>query len=283
MRSFTKVWLGISFIAIGLGLAILLIVTASGARWEKNLPTVSLNENYTGVTSLDVKIKYGKVTIIEGDRFQIEAEHVIENDLISTVSNGTWTIKNNKSNRDYNFLGFDIHIGEVFQWNADVTPDIVIMVPKGFAADQMRLEIGAGTLEADSLRTADGNFDVGAGSMKIDQLEVTGTSEYHVGAGYMALHNLKADSIKVDCGLGNIEIEGTVTGNSSIDNGVGKINMKLSGAYKDYSYKIDCGIGNIIVGDQRFHSTSSKRIVNENAESSLSLECGVGNITVDFN
>ena len=93
MKTFAKVWLGIALIAIGFGVAILVIAIASGASFE-DIPTFSYEESYSDVTGIDMDIEYGEVKIVEGDTFSINARRLPENGLESYVDvDGIWVIK----------------------------------------------------------------------------------------------------------------------------------------------------------------------------------------------
>jgi hypothetical protein len=65
MKTFVKVWIAISLLAIGFGIGILIICLASGASF-KDVPTYSMEQDYEGVKAVDVQIKFGEVHIKQG-------------------------------------------------------------------------------------------------------------------------------------------------------------------------------------------------------------------------
>lgn len=279
MKTFLKVWLSISLIAIGIGIGLIILAFASGATWE-DYPTFSVNGTYDGVENIDFDIAYGDVDIIEGDSFHIDAENYLENDLESYVTDGTWYIRESSDN-DFSLFGMRFTLRQLVRWNNDYTPRMTITVPKGFIANNFNLSIGAGNVEVEAVNAATGNFSVDAGRMAIDQISVSDNSDYHVGAGNMVLKEALLHDIIVDCGVGNISINGDLTGDSEVDCGVGKVELMIEGDSSEYSYDINADIGSVNVGGKSYHNLDKS--IDNDAANSLELQCGIGNITVDFN
>lgn len=279
MRSFLKVWLGISFAAIGFGIAILVLAVASGASWE-DYPTISIHESYDNVENIDFDIAYGDVEIVEGDSFNIDSEGYMEDDLETYVSNGTWYIKESLED-GYNIFGLNLSLKQIISWNDDFTPRITITVPEGFVAGSFNMIIGAGSVEADIIKASEGYFDVEAGRLYIGQLNITDKSTYNVGAGEMVLEDVTVQDITLDCGVGNIQIDGSITGDNEISCGIGKVELDIDGDKRDYSYDISVGIGSVQIDGNNYHNLNST--IDNESDNNLTLDCGIGNITVDFN
>lgn len=281
MKTFTRVWLSISLIAIGIGIGLIVIATASGASW-KDIATFSIDESYTGVTSLDMKIGYGNVKIVEGDEFSISADNLPENEFDSYVEDGTWYIKENERSI-IEIVNIELPRNGVFWWDDHFTPNITITIPKGFKADQFKLNLATGRVEADSIQALEGEFSVGAGELHINHLTVDNKSKYSVGTGEMELKDIIAKDVDVENGVGSAKIEGSITGNNTITCDVGHISLKLNGDKEDYSYDIDSDIGDVEIDGESYHGISNKVISNNNAENKIVLDNNIGNITVEFN
>jgi hypothetical protein len=283
MKTFTKVWLGIALIAIGIGVAILVIAVASGASLE-DLPTISYEESYSDVTSIDMDIEYGEVKIVEGDNFSIDATRIPEDGLESYVdTDGTWVIRQNTEDNNFiNFFGLHFSTGHFLGWNDDLTPRITITLPRDFVAEDISLVIKAGDVEVDKIHAVTGNINVSAGRLAVKELEITDNSDYIIGAGQMILKNLTVSNITVDCGVGDITIEGNVIGNSDITCNVGNVELDIEGEEEDYSYDISSSIGNVDIDNNSYHNISNRIINNDEAKNNLSLNCEIGNISVDF-
>lgn len=278
MKTFAKIWLIIGLLAIAFGAVIVIVVAASGAKWRR-VNTHSFRETYENVESLNFDFAYGRVTIKEGDRFSIYAENVPEDIFKSYVSNGVWYI--NEKYGKKNVLGFNIFDISIFGFRInDANREITITLPRGYTLKECSLDIGAGEVEADAIYAKEGYFQVGAGKLQIDRLEISERSDYNVGAGSMSIRSLTANNTKIVCGVGEVIITGRLTGNNEIKCGVGQIKLDLRGDERDYSYELKSGLGSVIIDSHSYHNVS-KRIDN-NADNLLVLECGIGSIDVDF-
>ncbi len=283
MKTFTKVWLGIALIAIGIGVALLVIAIASGASFEE-LPTFSYEESFSDVTSIDMDIEYGEVKLVEGDTFSIDAKRLPENGLKSYVdADGTWVIKQITDGRSFvDFFGLNFSIGDFIRWDRDLTPRITITLPPDFVAEDISLEIKAGDVEVEKIHAATGSFNMSAGRLVVKELEITEESDYIIGAGEMSLNNVSIQNISVDCGVGYVTIEGNVFGDSDVICNIGNVELDLDGKEEDYTYDISASIGNIDIDNNSYHNISNRVINNDGTENSLSLKCEIGNISIDF-
>jgi hypothetical protein len=280
MKTFLRIWLSISLIAIGFGIGLVVIATAVGGSL-KNTPTFSLNESYEGVKKLDMDISYGSVKLVVGDEFSISAENFPEDTLESYVTDGIWVIEDNNNNY-MNLFGWKLPIGDLIRWD-DRYPKIIVTIPDDFVADDISLHIDAGTVEAESINTITGDFSVDAGKMVIQQLAVSGKSSYHVGAGDMVLKNIEAEDITVECSVGNIEIDGVIAGNNDITCDVGNVSLNLDADKDEYSYEVNSDIGNVMIDGKKYNGIGNEIINNKETDNALNLKCDIGSISVEFN
>jgi hypothetical protein len=279
MKTFLKVWLGIGLIAIGFGIAILILAVASGASWE-DIPTYSVKDNYEGIDSIDFEIGYGEVNIVEGDTFSIDAENLLDDGFESYVSDGTWYIREDYDS-NLNIFGSKFSLRHLIRWNNDFSPEITITIPNNYEAESFIISVGAGDVYVEAINAKNGDFSVDAGRLIIDELTVKEKSLYNIGTGEMQLKKISAKDITIDCGVGNVVIEGTITGDNDITCGIGRIVLDLTGDEDDYSYEISSGIGNVVINNKSYHNEDKK--INNGTENNLELDCGIGNITVEFN
>jgi hypothetical protein len=277
MRTFLKVWIGVALLAIGFGIAVVVLAVATG-DYHKDIPTYSLNESYDGVKSIDMDINYGEVKIIEGNTFSIDAENLYD-DMESYVSDGTWYISQ-ENNGDFRIFGCNISLGSFGRWDEDFQPKITITIPEGFVAEDFTMNIEAGSVEADSISASQADFTVEAGRIYVNQISVSDKSVYNVGAGQMVLKDAVLKDITMESGVGSIVIEGKLTGDNDITCGVGKIELDLIGNESDFSYDINAGIGDVDIDGSSYHGVDQR--IDNGTGKNLSLDCGIGNITVDF-
>lgn len=280
MKAFGKIWLVIGLISFALGICLLILAAASGFSMRKGA-TYSFKEGYEQeIKSLDFQIDYGHVEFLEGDKFSIDADGLYEDGRFeSVVKEGIWTIRE-KSHSQINLFGLRLPAISIFGDRFE--PDIVITLPKDFTAEDIRMDLGAVRLEAHSLRSETGSFRIGTGEAYIEQLEVTKYSNFEVGAGYMEIGRAELRNITVDTGVGYFNLEGTVTGESKVDCGVGKVRMDLDGDIEGYSYDIETGIGNVKVNGKNYFGSIDRNAQKESL-GSFDMECGIGNITLEIN
>ncbi len=303
MRSFAKIWAGIALIAIGIGVTLMAITFAAGVsivdiarsgalsitrdsengwvisratddwdddEYEAGDFNSSFTQTYEDIKAVDIDIAYGEVDIIQGDSFSIDAIRLPRNGMEASVTDGVWHIK--ESGR-YSSIGL---------FNSKRTPKITITIPKDFTAEYFNLDVDAGDVEVEQIFATEGKLNVSAGRMVIHELNISKSSSYTVGAGQMQLKNVTANNITANCGVGELVIKGSITGDNDITCSVGKIDMDLIGTKKDYSYDISVSIGNVVIDEESYHNVSNKSIHNGTAANKFSLNCEIGNIAVDF-
>lgn len=280
MRTFIRICLGIGLVSIGLGIGVLVLAVSSGIRM-RDVSTYTFEESYQDVQELDLKIDYGEIIIMEGDRFHIDARNVIESlELDSKVVDGVWRVSLH-ADRDFSVFGFNVPMITVS--GVQLSPQIVITLPENFIADNAEINLGAGRLEADVIRAHQGVFQVDAGELLINQLAVTNTSDFKVGAGSMKLDQVKLQDVTAECGVGFIGFEGRITGENEFICNIGQIKLDLIGNIDKYSYDIDADLGNVIINGKSYHKRRINRSKEEETEGSFLLNCDIGNITLKMN
>jgi len=281
MKTFTRIWLGIGLMAIVFGLGMLLLAFVTSADKDIYTPVYSIDKTFKDIDQLHMDISYGKVEIIEGDKFHIHGENILDDEFETYVNEGVWYIKDDYKNW---FSFFDI--GMTLKGNLrrkDIVPKITITLPKGFYAENITLKLRAGEVKADIINARKGTFSMDAGTMEIGHLQVLESSSYHVGAGQMTVKEIVANDITIKCGVGEVVIGGTITGKSKVENNVGSVKLSLLGEKEDYSYDIISNIGNITIDGESIGGLGKqRRIDNENTGNSLAIECDIGDITIDF-
>lgn len=278
MKTFGKVWLGIGLLAIAFGIGILVLNIGIGAS-RSNIPTYSMDESFNDIESIDIQIAFGEVIIKEGDEFHIEADNVLDDEFKAYVSDGTWIIED-ASDNIMDLFGMRFSVNQLFWWKDDLRPEFTITIPKDFVAKDFSLLLSAGTADVDAIRADQGSFEVKAGTLKINELDISESSEYNVGTGEMIIKQINANNIAVEGGVGSINMDGIITGDSSVNCGIGAVYLNISGNVEEYSFDIESGIGNIKINEKSYHLVNERKIKTEGAIHTLKLENGIGDITV---
>ncbi len=284
MRRGSKIVLGIACASIGIGIIIIMLSYAIGSGKQRNSEYTTYVEEVFGVESLHLDIKYGKVTIVEGDRFRIDAENILENGIKSYTEGSTWYIKEQYSDENsFNFFGWRVPFTfQFFGFGNEYYPQIIITIPSDLMADQVTIDLGAGEIKIEELNTRIADFEIGAGSLNVRSLSVSDKLNAEVGAGELSIKRLIAKDAVLDCGVGSIDLAGEILGDLDADCGVGQIVLDLEGKEEDYNYNISCGIGEIKLNDKRFEFSADEIIRNDNTIGTFNLNCSVGSLTVNI-
>jgi cytoskeletal protein CcmA (bactofilin family) len=267
--------IGIALLAVGFGMQSSIIHNRNN--------NYDFNESYEDVKSIEMKISYGNVIIEEGDSFQIEAYNMIEKSFSSTLKDGVWKIYDNSdlnSELADELVIFDIHIpfDSWFIWNEKKSPKIVITLPPDFTAENMKINMDAGSITADNLKTDEANIEIGTGYFNIKNLTLHNSSNISVGAGELVINNINAKDITMENGVGVIKADGIITGDSYVKNGVGSILLKINGKEENYKYDIDCNIGSVRIDGKEY----TNMMTNEEAKNRFQLDCDAGYIELDY-
>ncbi len=262
------IFLAIAIISAMINVGLIIASVVSGGTAFNKDKSVGFSEVFTDVSSLEVSNSTGKLIILEGDTFKVEAENVSKNFQAKVSSNGI--LKISDDNQAINFLWF--HFNGINDPNSKIT----IYLPKGFIAEDIKLETGAGNVAIDGVKTGYLLLSAGAGNIVgtniiAEKVKVDG------GVGNVNLEKVSFNDSDFDCGVGNLTVEGTLQGKNKFDCGVGDVNLDLTGDPKDYDIKVDAGVGNIRLNGEKI---SNEYRTNNSSPNSIDIDGGVGNVTI---
>lgn len=156
--------------------------------------------------------------------------------------------------------------------------ELILYLPSDFYFDTVKIEAGAGSIKIDSLKTKHLKFDLGAGVTEIRNLEVLDKTSIESGAGEMKILNGNLHNLDLDMGVGKLSLTSNLTGKTTIEAGVGELNLNILNKKEEYSIQVDKGIGSILIDSSKV----SDGDVIGNGENVLKIDGGIGKITVDF-
>jgi len=205
------------------------------------------------VKSIALNFGAAEIVMISGKTYSVETRGISKDFLnCSLNSDGVLTVNNTrKINIDF--------------WSHErklrVVPRILLTVPETAAIDKLKIVVGAGDLRA---KNVDLHFNSG---------------NIEVGAGNLVLNNIQGANLTARCGMGNLEVKGSITGRSNIDCGMGCVKFDLNGNAEDYSYDAKVGLG-----DFRFNKEKKagvcKSFESEIKENHFSVNCGMGSVSI---
>lgn len=220
-----------------------------------NLSNLEINDN---ALLLDIDVKSSNITIKRGNDFKAETNSKYIN---SKQDNNKLYI----SERDHNYLN-----------NKNI--DLVIYIPQDYIFDYVSIDAGAGKVYIEDLSTKKLDLDLGAGKLEAKNLLVTDDFELSGGVGDLIINDSNINNLDADLGLGKFEMISKLTGNSKIDSGVGKVDLKLVGTLEDYQISLDSGVGSASLGDLKMEDGNTYG----SGINKLDISGGLGSIDIDF-
>ena len=295
MKTVNKVLLILAGVFLALGIAVITITGCIAAshgtslfgelrqcfHWipteyesEANVMTEKNTIDLSGVKGIQLTGNYGKVEIVKGDRLSYE---VYGNEMDSSlfthdVVDGIWRINvKNRSGFYFFGIGSDDHISK-----------LRITIPSTQAFDMVSIKLSAGSVSMDRLAAKTLRIEMGAGSLDANELVGEDKISLAVSAGKCKVKNIIGKDSYFRCDAGQIDATGILTGNSEVKCGVGQINLNVVGNRQDYDYKVDCGIGQIRIDGQSASGISNSRGKVSGASNTFNMDCGIGQINLDF-
>lgn len=255
-------------------------------RTEVNTMLTDYSATAENVESIVMEIDAADMKIVKGDNFSVEAKNMPENCFTAEETDGVWKIKSDykvTKKTYFVFFGWEIPIRTLRgSYDGDDCPKITLTIPEDFNADKLSITLGAGRMTGKRLQGNVVKINVGAGKCDLDRLVVNESASLIVGAGEIKVADLNVTGLDIDCGVGNVELGGCITGKSKVKCGVGRVLLSLTKPESNYSYNVKCGIGNVRIGNNNSISASSSSFGNTSTDNSFTLDCGIGSIEMDF-
>lgn len=155
---------------------------------------------------------------------------------------------------------------------------LIVYVPEDFIFDLVIIKTGASKLNISELNTKKLNLDLGAGKVKINNLNVTSSATIVGGAGEIVIEDSFINSLDLDMGAGKLSLNSKLTGNSEVDAGIGKVDLLLIGSLNDYSIELDKGIGSASINNSNMENDK----IYGTGINKIDIDGGIGSINIDF-
>lgn len=208
-----------------------------------------------GVKKLEISVEAAGVEIMEGDvkgsiylaeaGNYIEWEQEIDDDTLKL----TIRKKRGKGNR-------------ISSWDSEAY-HAVLVLPKAEEFHEIKVKVGAGSVEADRITANKLELEAGAGSISIDSGSV--------------------GELKIDSQAGSVIFTGRVDRELEADCQAGSAEVYLAGSQEDFNYDLDVSIGNIEIDGRNYSGLDKKKaITNEDAWKKAKLNCEIGSVELVF-
>jgi hypothetical protein len=210
------------------------------------------------VKSVEFSFGAAEVVLIQGKKFSVETRGISKQNLLCRIDGEkTLVVKNLNKLSGFNFFNHADRPGRM-------VPRILISIPEAAKLERFKAAIGAGNFVTKDISVS---FEKG----KID-----------VGAGNFVLKKIDASNLDMRCGMGNLNIEGSIKGKCNIDCGMGAIKLELSGNENDYSYDAKVGLGDFKFNNEK-RSGVCQVYANTRKENHFSVNCGMGSVNIKMN
>ena len=212
----------------------------------------------TDVKNVEFSFGAAEVVLIPGKKFSVETRGIAKNNLLCRIDGEkTLVVKNLNKLSGFNFFNHSDRPGRM-------VPRILISIPEDAKLGRFKAAIGAGNFVAKdiSLGFEKGHIDVGAGNFVLKKVD--------------------ACNLDMRCGMGNLNMEGSIKGKSNIDCGMGAIKLELKGNEADYSYDAKVGLGDFKFNDEK-RSGVCQVYASSRKENHFSVNCGMGSVNIKMN
>lgn len=260
-------------------LAIFLIVTIIGGG-------VTAILTVTGVKSLKNEIAENKEQFSQFEEY-IPADQSPEKLYIEVGATNMVIEKGDAFTLRYAGVNFDfiedegkleIESNDSSLFSMGATGQLIITVPEKMSFKKVGVSAGAGDIYIESLVCDSLDLDLGAGQLDIDYIRVKKEADIDGGAGEITIADGCIENLDISSGVGKTEVTAQLKGESSIEAGVGDTKLTLKGEKDSYTIFAETGIGAFRV--------DGKRVVDGdiigNGKNIVEIEGGIGAVRVQF-
>jgi len=153
---------------------------------------------------------------------------------------------------------------------------IIIYIPEEKTFENVTINTGVGVVNIDSLFANNLELHLGIGDVRLSELVITSNADIQGGIGRLRIESGSIENLSLRTGIGESIIGAKITGNSSIDGGIGSVELTLTGGEEDdYRITTQTGLGTITINGERQRNGTFGR-----GDNNISVNGGVGSITI---
>ena len=234
-------------------------IVQESPEYLKQPEVIADNINIEDIVKFEIEVKYSNLEIKKGD-FKVESN---DTNVKCTQKGNELTVKETGNNWLRNKEG----------------NKVIIYIPENKEFNEIEIDTGAGNIEIESLNTKDLSFSIGAGKVEINNLKVTNEAEIDGGAGKVDILSGEICNLNLDMGIGEFNVCTKLLGNNNIEQGMGKLTIKLTDSQENYTIRTRKGMGSITIDGKEAQNNS----IYGNGQNILNIEGGMGAIEITTN
>ena len=135
------------------------------------------------------------------------------------------------------------------KWFERVEGSVLLTIPEDYDFEEIDIESDGGKVELTGLHVRDIDLTLGAGTLILKNLEVTGEADIEGGTGKVEIKKGTYNNIKCKVKVGSLQFFGKITGDSEFETSLGSCDVKLIGDSNIYSIRGLKGLGDFIIGN----------------------------------
>lgn len=212
----------------------------------------SISADIVNAVSLDIDCADVVVKMGTMQEIIVEAEVDVDAEYVSEISG------------DKLYIRYQWKHGEKYIIKDADTAHITVTLPREKKLTAFELKLGAGraSLQETELDCGRIGVETGAGKIRAGKVNADEYIDVEIGAGSVEVALLQTQALKVECGVGQCDID-------------------LQGRETDYNYDISCGIGKVSLNGNRMSGIGSTHTRNNSgAFGNIKVSCGLGKVNI---
>lgn len=212
----------------------------------------SISADIVNAVSLDIDCADVVVKMGTMQEIIVEAEVDVDAEYVSEISG------------DKLYIRYQWKHGEKYIIKDADTAHITVTLPREKKLTAFELKLGAGraSLQETELDCGRIGVETGAGKIRAGKVNADEYIDVEIGAGSVEVASLQTQALKVECGVGQCDID-------------------LQGRETDYNYDISCGIGKVSLNGNRMSGIGSTHTRNNSgALGNIKISCGLGKVNI---
>lgn len=217
-------------------------------------------ESFTDSKNLQIEVGTAAVIIVPGETLSFETDHKYVN---AKIEGDTLIVK-----EDQNNIGL----------NVTETPYVKVTVPTGKIFEEANVKTGAGKVTGKGLAANVLKLDLGAGSVEFEDLYGYDRTTINTGAGSFKVNGGELSKLDLSLGAGSANLRSRLMGSSAVECGVGGVTLNLIGTESDYTVTFKKGIGKATIAGV----SAEEGKTYGDGPSEVRVHGGVGSIEVTY-